>query len=175
MPQQNDQRVLEALLDSWARGNTILVNLLRALPPGGLEASAMAGSLSVAVQFSHVHHTRLYFLHQIAPELAANLEPLFRKDGEDRIAERDPERIARALNASAQAVGQAVNTSLETGQTLKGDHVTYDHPVLFLQHMLWHEGYHVGQIKLALKTLGFTMSEEQEEETIWGVWRTETW
>jgi len=30
-----DQRLLEALLDSWDRNNTILVNLLRALPEGG--------------------------------------------------------------------------------------------------------------------------------------------
>jgi hypothetical protein len=26
----------------------------------------------------------------------------------------------------------------------------YDHPILLLQHMLWHEGYHHGQMKLAL-------------------------
>ena len=32
-----DQRLLEALLDSWDRNNIILVNLLRALPEGGLE------------------------------------------------------------------------------------------------------------------------------------------
>ena len=30
-----DKRLLEALLDSWDRNNTILVNLLRALPEGG--------------------------------------------------------------------------------------------------------------------------------------------
>jgi hypothetical protein len=33
-----DQSLLAALLDSWNRNNTILVNLLRALPEGGLEA-----------------------------------------------------------------------------------------------------------------------------------------
>ena len=31
-----DRRLLEALLDSWDRNNTILVNLLRALPEGVL-------------------------------------------------------------------------------------------------------------------------------------------
>jgi len=35
----------------------------------------------------------------------------------------------------------------------------YDHPVLLLQHMLWHEGYHHGQIKLALKISGCPLSE----------------
>ena len=34
MSDATDQRLLEALLDSWDRNNTILVNLLRALPKG---------------------------------------------------------------------------------------------------------------------------------------------
>jgi hypothetical protein len=38
MPDAPDQRLLEALLDSWDRNNTILLNLLRALPESGLEA-----------------------------------------------------------------------------------------------------------------------------------------
>ncbi len=44
MSDATDQRLLEALLDSWDRNNTILVNVLRALPEGGLEARAMEGS-----------------------------------------------------------------------------------------------------------------------------------
>ena len=30
----------------------------------------------------------------------------------------------------------------------------YDHPILMLQLLPWHEGYHHGQIKLALKLAG---------------------
>jgi len=36
MSDAQDQGLLEALLDSWDRNNTILVNLLRALSGGGL-------------------------------------------------------------------------------------------------------------------------------------------
>jgi len=43
-----DRRLLEVLLDSWDRNNTILLNLLRAFSDGGLEARAMEGSLSIA-------------------------------------------------------------------------------------------------------------------------------
>ena len=32
--------LLDLILDSWDRNNRILINLLRALPPGGLEARA---------------------------------------------------------------------------------------------------------------------------------------
>ena len=39
-----DKSLLEALLDSWDRNNTILLNLLRAIPIGGLESRAMEGS-----------------------------------------------------------------------------------------------------------------------------------
>jgi len=37
----------------------------------------------------------------------------------------------------------------------------YDHPILFLQHMIWHEGYHHGQIKLALKLMGHTLTDKE--------------
>jgi hypothetical protein len=50
-----DQRLLEALLDSWDRNNSILLNLLRALPEGEMEARAMEGSPSIAELFTHIH------------------------------------------------------------------------------------------------------------------------
>jgi len=65
-----DQRLLEALLDSWDRNNTILLNLLRALPEGGLEVRAMEGSPSIAELFTHIHFVRLVFVLEDAPEFA---------------------------------------------------------------------------------------------------------
>ena len=62
--------LLEALLDSWDRNNTILLNLLRAVPEGGLEVRAMEGSPSVAQMFAHIHYVRLTFVFEDAPELA---------------------------------------------------------------------------------------------------------
>jgi hypothetical protein len=38
MSTASNTSLLEALLDSWDRNNTILINLLRALPESGLEA-----------------------------------------------------------------------------------------------------------------------------------------
>lgn len=38
MLQAPNQSLLEPLLDSWDRNNIIMLNLLRALPEGGLEA-----------------------------------------------------------------------------------------------------------------------------------------
>src|SRR4051794_25336008 len=123
------ETLLEALLDSWDRNNTILVNLLRAVPKGGLEARAMEGSPSVAEMFTHMHYVRLIFLSEDVPELASPLpEQEWRK-------ECDPDRIAAMLNQSARAVRDAVRDRVETRQEMK-EH--YDHPILFLQHMVWH-------------------------------------
>jgi hypothetical protein len=40
-PSTQDGALLDALLNSWDRNNTILVNLLRALPDGGMELRAV--------------------------------------------------------------------------------------------------------------------------------------
>jgi uncharacterized damage-inducible protein DinB len=156
-----DQTLLEALLDSWDRNNTILLNLLRSLPEGGLEAKAMEGSPSVAELFMHIHYVRLVFVFEDAPEFARELPK------EEWVVERDPGRIAQMLNNSAMAVRDAVKGRLEAGRDMD---LHYDHPLLLLQHMLWHEGYHHGQIKLALKLAGRPMTDEEAGPITWDVW-----
>jgi uncharacterized damage-inducible protein DinB len=156
-----DQRLLEALLDSWDRNNTILVNLLRALPEGGLEARAMEGSPSIAEMFTHIHYGRLVVVFEDAPEFARNVPE------EEWAAERDADRLAQMLNDSAKAVRNAVKSRVETGREMN---LHYDHPILLLQHMIWHEGYHHGQMKLALKAAGRPLSDEQAGPLTWSVW-----
>ena len=145
MPDAPNQDLLEALLDSWDRNNTILLNLLRALPEGGLEARAMEGSPSIAQLFTHIHFVRLVFVSEDAPEFARPLPE------EEWVVERDRSRIAQMLKDSAQTVRDAVKSRVEAGRDMN---LHDDHPILLLQHMLWHEGYHHGQIKLALKLTG---------------------
>jgi uncharacterized damage-inducible protein DinB len=173
MSTTHDTSLLEALLGSWNRNNTILLNLLHALPEGGLEAKAMEGSPSIAVQFSHIHGTRLFFVSQTAPEFAKNLAELFREDGENWLAERDLERIAAGLEESAKAVRDAVKAAVDAGLDMKGTNVAYDHPILLLQHLLWHEGYHVGQMMLGLKATGRPMTDQETGPVMWDVWRHE--
>ena len=156
-----DQRLLEALLDSWDRNNTILVNLLRALPGGGLEVRTMEGSPSIAEMFTHIHFVRLVFVFEDAPEFAGNLP------AQEWVAEPDPDRIAQLLNGSAKAVRDAVENRVVAGLDMN---LHYDHPILLLQHMLWHEGYHHGQIKLALKMAGRPIPNEEAGPVTWGIW-----
>jgi len=161
MSDATDQRLLEALLDSWDRSNAILVNLLRALPEGGLEAGAMEGSPSIAEMFTHIHFVRLVFVLEDAPEFARSLPE------EEWAAERDPDRIAQMLNESAKVGRDAVKNGVEAGRDMK---LHYDHPILMLQHMIWHEGYHHGQMKLALKVAGLPMADQEAGPVTWDVW-----
>jgi uncharacterized damage-inducible protein DinB len=160
-----DQSILKALLESWGRNNTILVNLLRALPEDGLKARVMENSPSIAGLFMHMHYVRLVFVSEDAPEFAREMP-----EGEWK-AEYDRGRIVQMLNESAKAVRDAVEGRLEAG---RGMDVHYDHPILLLQHMIWHEGYHHGQIKLALKLMGRPMDDEEIGPVTWDVFMNKT-
>ena len=93
MARTHDQSLLEALLDSWDRNNTILLNLLRALPEGGLAARVMGDSPSVAELFTHIHYVRLVFISEDSPEFARDLPE------QDWMDERDPDRLAQKKGA----------------------------------------------------------------------------
>ena len=165
MSRTHEQSLLEALLDSWDRNNTILINLLNALPEGGLEARVMEDSPSVAKMFMHMHYVRLVFVSEDAPEFAAP------PPEEEWRSERDRGRISKMLDESAKVVREAVKGHLEAGREMD---LHYDHPILFLQHMVWHEGYHHGQIKLALKATGLPFGDEEIGPVTWGVWMDKT-
>ena len=153
--------MIEALLDSWDRNNTILINLLRAIPEDAIEL----GSPSIVEMFTHMHYVRLVFVEEDAPEFARPLPK------EEWAVERDRGRLAEMLNESAKAVRDAVRGRLEAGRQMD---CHYDHPILMLQHLIWHEGYHHGQIKLALKAAGRALDDEAVGPGTWGVWMRKT-
>ena len=161
MSDVRDDHLLEALLDSWDRNNAILVSLLSAIPEGGLEVRPMEGSPSIAELFTHIHYVRLIFVFEDAPEFASELPE------KEWVAERNPNRIAQMLDESAKAVRDAVKGRLEAGQEMN---LHYDHPILLLQHMIWHEGYHHGQIKLSLKLAGRPITNEVAGPLTWRIW-----
>ncbi len=153
-------RLLDVLLEAWDRNNTILVNLIHVLPEGGLDAKAMPGSPTVAEMLTHMHYVRLVFVSEDAPEFSTDVP-------DEWVSERDRDRLAQMLNHSAKIVCDAVKGRLESGRQMDRH---YDHPILFLQHMIWHEGYHHGQIKLALKIAGQAIPNKQAGPLTWRVW-----
>ncbi len=162
MPDTQDQRLLEALLDSWDRNNIILINLLRSLPEGGLDAKAMADSPSVSEMFTHIYHERMVSVFEEAPEFAGKVPE------KEWVVESDRDRIRQMLNESAKRVRDAVKSRVETGRDMN---LNYDHPILLIQLLIFHESYHHGQIKLALKIAGCPVTNDEAGPLTWDVWR----
>src|SRR5215467_9452360 len=108
----NPEQLLDAILDSWGRNNTILLNLFRVLPEGSLDVRANESSPSVAEMFTHIHYVRLVFVSEDAPEFAqvANQE--------EWAAQRDLVRLAEMLNESAKIVRDAVSDRIQNGKTM---------------------------------------------------------
>ena len=65
----------------------------------------------------------------------------------------------------------AVESRVEAGREMD---LHYDHPILLLQHMIWHEGYHHRQIKLALKIAGHQLTNKEAGPITWRVWMRKT-
>jgi len=156
-----DHTLLDDLLDAWRRNNLILVNLLHALPADTLDLRATDDSMSVHELFMHMHYCRIVFVQEATPEVGAVLP-----DGDWR-RERDRDHIAALLQVSADAMAEAVRGRLLSGRPMDRH---YDHPILMLQHFVWHEGYHHGQIKTALKRAGRPFDDEAIGRVTWDVW-----
>lgn len=165
MAHTSNTTLLEALLDSWDRNNVILLNLLGAIPEGGLDARASSGSPTVGEMFAHIHYVRLVFVLEDAPDFAKKM-PEKEWDAEWNLAQ-----MQEMLRESSAAVRAAVRKKVEAGEEMK-EH--YDHPILFLQHMIWHEGYHHGQIKLALKLAGHPIPDDMAGPLTWDIWMNKT-
>ena len=157
--------LLDAILDSWDRNNTIVINLFRALSPEAMKIRPAPGSPSIAQLFTHIHYMRSVFVLEDAPEWATKLPD------EEWGGDPSPERMVQRLNDSAKAVRDAVKGRLDSAREMN---LHYDHPILMLQHLIWHEGYHHGQIKIALKTAGRPFKDEEIGPLSWGVWMKKT-
>jgi len=155
--------ILDQLLNSWDRNNTITTNLLRSIPDKAMDLTPADGSSSIARLFTHMDYVRRIFVYEDAPE--------FQREKPTWTAERDRDRLAQMLNGSAKAVRDAVRHRIETDGEMQRH---YDHPLLMLQHLIWHEGYHHGQIKLTLKLAGQPLADDAIGPLTWSVWMKKT-
>lgn len=153
--------LLAAILDSWDRSNTILINLLRLVPAELMDLRGTATSHTLGELFTHMHYCRLVFVFEDTREIVP-VEP----KGEWAV-ERDRERLVQKLNESGAAVRDAVRSRLFSERAMDRH---YDHPILMLQHFIWHEGYHHGQIKLILKQNDQPIDDEVAGDVTWDVW-----
>ncbi len=158
----------DALLDSWDRQCRIVAAVASRVDESNRGAKPSPDGWPLDHQLAHIHKVRHYWLSQIAPARGAALGDSFTDGWTTPISDLDS--IRGLLAESAVAVREGVREALADGTGAVGG---YDHPVLFLQHMVWHEGWHVGLLFLGLRLAGQEPSEEWEEAHVWGEWRTE--
>lgn len=159
---------LEALLDSWDRNCRIIGNLASLVTDDLKSIRPAPGRLDLEDQFAHVHSTRVEWVNSCAPQHCDGLEYLFEPVDGVWQAKKDFANTQAQLDLSAKAIRNAVQEALVKEVGVFGP---YDHPVLLLQHMIWHEGWHSGMIMLALEQAGREPDEVWEDRNIWGLWR----
>ena len=165
--------IVQELLDSWDRQCRIVNSVASLIDDTNRHVKPSDDGMTLDRQLAHMHGVRRYFLSQVAPNHAAGLTSASADKEGTPLADLDA--IKACLTASGLAVREAVREGLEKGGPMAGGNVVYDNAVLFLQHMVWHDGWHVGLIFLALRLNGQEPPEEWEEPNVWGLWRTETW
>lgn len=160
--------VTEALLESWNRQCKIINNLTTLVTPELLQAKPSEDGWTIAFHLCHLHSTRRYW-HMKAAGLEEPVGPtLYTVTDDDWIASDDIDEIRTRLAESERLVHDWTRDQIAAGSPPIGH---YDHPVLYLQHMVWHEGWHAGLIMLALRLAGHEPTEETECQLIWDVWR----
>lgn len=157
-----DHSVLDAVLDAWTRSNVALINLLRALPVAALEARATPTSPTVAQMCAHLHHERMISIEENAPEHAGTRPVAEWAEGQDVDA------LVAQLSESGARVRAAVAGRIAAGRGLDQ---AFAHPVQLVTFLIFHDGYHHGQIKLALRAAGYTLADDLVGELVWDVWR----
>ena len=162
--------VIAALLDSWDRQCRIVNAVAERVTEENKLAKPSPGGMPLFEQLAHIHLVRKYWLAQLDAEGAELLAKSYTGGWEGPIEDLDS--IRKMLRESGVTVRGAVEEAIAEGNEKAG---FYDNPILFLQHMIWHEGWHVGLLFLGLRLAGDEPTEEWEEANVWGEWRTEVW
>lgn len=160
-------RTAEVLLESWNRQAEIVNRLAGIVDENVLNAKPSEDGWTIGFHLCHMHGVRKGWLSEISPSHAESLESLI-EGGWQGTPSSDLRLIRAELRKSGEAVGTAFRDLMSRGVERIAP---YDHPVHFLEHMVWHDGWHYGLIALALRLAGKELDEEWEERNVWGIWR----
>ena len=164
--------LLPVLLESWDKQAQIIANLTGLINEENRHFLPSPDGWPLDEQLRHINMVRSEWLKEVAPAEQEGLQMLYVKRDGKWIALEDLELIKSELKKSAAAVRRATESAILSGEPKQS---AYAHPLLYMQHMIWHEGWHAGLIMLALRVNGQETTEQWEEANIWGLWRTENW
>lgn len=159
--------MIEQLLDSWDRQASMVGSVAELVTEENRGLKPNTECMSLDQQLCHIHEVRYWWLGAVSKEHQARLGDVYIEVEGKHLPISDLVEIRNQLAISAKAVRDAA----EIGLNLGGKFGPYDNALLFIQHMVWHEGYHVGQIYAALMPAGLAPDENWEEKHIWELWR----
>ena len=157
--------VLDDLLEAWQIHDEINRYILDWVPPEGLEAVTLlktgkpSRGRNVARIFAHMHEVR-------CSKLERNLDDADALPRFESSESPDADRLARALELSAEAVAEVVGSAVRADQPITGWKRS---PVAWLVYLISHDAHHRGQIAQALKQSGVRPPQEVSYGT-WGYW-----
>lgn len=163
----NIRIVIDQLLDSWERQASMVASVAELLTEENRGLKANNATMTLDQQFCHIHKVRHGWLWAVSKEHEALLGSVYTNVNGQEQPIADLDEIRNQLAISAKAVRDAAEVGLKAG----GKFGPYDNALLFIQHMVWHEGYHVGQIYSGLLSSGLEPDEMWEEKHIWELWR----
>ena len=106
--------------------------------------------------FAHIHDVRVLWLES-GKALPDGVAKLGKQDRYDRAT------LRAALEASGAGIDVMVARSLETGKRIPG---FKPHTPAFVGYLISHEGYHLGEIGVALREVGYPL----DRKTSFGIW-----
>jgi uncharacterized damage-inducible protein DinB len=145
----------EQLAETWQINDRLNRYLLAEVGEERLHVPLTKGK-SVDSQFAHIHNVRLMWLKVSDPAVAEKLVKL--EKGTTEFAE-----LEASLSASGDAIADLVRAAAQSNGRVKG---FKPHVSAFVGYMIAHEANHRGQIEIALRQAGVSLSDK----AAYGLW-----
>lgn len=161
--------IIQTLVESWDRQCACLNSVAGLITDENKHVKPSDDGWSLIHQLVHVHLVRLEWFKKVSENPGLEIQHLYRQEGDEWIPSDDLPAVKEAVRHLGEVISAWLPEALAEGKPSGG----YDHPVYFLQHQIWHEGWHIGLIMLGLRLNGEEPPEEWEEANLWGHWRVE--
>lgn len=146
----------DPLLETWQINARVVLYVLDAVDDAVFALPAPAKGRSAPQMFAHIHDVRVLWL-QSGKALPEEVAKLGKQDGYHRTT------LRAALAASGAGIDAMVARSLEAGNRIPG---FKPHTSGFVGYLISHEGYHLGEIGVALREAGYPL----DRKTSFGMW-----
>ncbi|MCB9133331.1 MAG: hypothetical protein H6647_20610 [Anaerolineales bacterium] len=146
----------DPLLETWQINARVVLYTFDAVDDAVFALPAPAKGRSAPQMFAHIHDVRVLWL-QSGKALPEEVTKLGKQDGYYRTT------LRAALAASGAGIDAMVARSLETGNRIPG---FKPHTSGFVGYLISHEGYHLGEIGVALREAGYPL----DRKTSFGMW-----